>query len=187
MLQYIHRFNNYLRIKMTKCIKYPCEYCNKLCYKKFYRAFCSPICKFMGYVEKTDSCWFWKGRKQDDGYGETGVNGKIKMAHRVSYEYFKKPIEKNMLVLHSCNNRACVNPDHLREGTPKDNSIDCIKANRQRKGEEVGNSKLKSEQVLTIRNLYKQGMIQMKIAEKFNVHQTLISVIVRKVRWAHIK
>lgn len=51
-------------------------------------------------------------------------------AHRISYELFKEEIPKKMLVLHKCDNRICVNPDHLFLGTHKDNALDMIKKDR---------------------------------------------------------
>ena len=66
---------------------------------------------FMKKVNKTESCWEWTGSK--DRYGFFGVNGKIKKAHRVSYEHFKGPISPGLLVRHKCDNPSCVNPDHL--------------------------------------------------------------------------
>ena len=89
--------------------------------------------RFFKYVEKPCShpkgCWIWTGAR-DKGYGHLGItrNGKTKLekAHRVAWEMHNGPIPEGMWVLHNCFNGAggCVNPDHLRLGTPKDNMND---------------------------------------------------------------
>lgn len=78
---------------------------------------------FMANVEKTDSCWIWKGHKDRKGYGKTKLSGKRFGAHRLSYLYHVcDPLD--MHVLHKCDNPICVNPDHLFLGTHSDNMRD---------------------------------------------------------------
>lgn len=68
-------------------------------------------------------CWLWQlGTRL--GYGSTRHNGKTQFAHRVSYQLYKGDIPVGMMILHTCDIKLCVNPDHLRLGTAKDNSID---------------------------------------------------------------
>lgn len=68
-----------------------------------------------------NGCIEWTGRKQKDGYGVI-YNGKFPGgAHRWSYEHYVGPIPEGMEVDHTCYNRACVNPDHLRVVTRKQN------------------------------------------------------------------
>jgi hypothetical protein len=75
-----------------------------------------------------DGCWLWLGRKQPNGYGIY----KSKYSHRFSYEIFKGEIPKGLVVMHSCDNRICCNPDHLSVGTYRDNIMDAVKKGRQR-------------------------------------------------------
>jgi HNH endonuclease/NUMOD3 motif len=84
----------------------------------------------VGYV-LTTPCWRWQKGHFSDGYG--GWKGK--KAHRLSYEIFIGPIPKKFLVLHKCDVRNCVNPDHLFIGRPSDNSADMRVKGRQAKGE----------------------------------------------------
>lgn len=87
---------------------------------------------FMRHVEYADNgCWDWKGSKSR-GYGKLNINGKQKRAHRVSYEMFKHKIPPGLVVMHSCDNPGCVNPDHLSTGTQNDNIQDMIKKGRKK-------------------------------------------------------
>ena len=77
--------------------------------------------KFHGWDEVND-CWIWKGPMAKRGYGcVRAENGKIEKAHRVSYLAFIGEIPEGKLVLHSCDNRSCIRPEHLHIGTQSDN------------------------------------------------------------------
>lgn len=92
----------------------------------------SPIERILSRIKKTKSgCWEWLGSLSGrDGRASISVDGKMRMGHRVSFEHFKGPIEKGLLICHKCDNPKCVNPDHLFKGTQKDNVYDAIKKGR---------------------------------------------------------
>jgi hypothetical protein len=75
---------------------------------------------FMKKIEKTDKCWLWKGQVNKAGYGRHCC----KYAHRLSYIYHIGEIPMDKIICHKCNNKLCVNPDHLYAGTPYDNTQD---------------------------------------------------------------
>lgn len=76
--------------------------------------------RFWWKVEKTKTCWNWTGRTRA-GSGQYWLHGRHWEAHRVSFELANGPIPDGLLIDHICFNRACVNPDHLRLATRKQN------------------------------------------------------------------
>lgn len=72
-------------------------------------------------------CWIWRGCKCH-GYGYIGLDGKLKRAHRVYYEYFGGKIPEGKVIDHLCMNKACVNPDHLEPVSPRENRVRAIRA-----------------------------------------------------------
>lgn len=88
--------------------------------------------RFYEKVQKTESCWLWKGALNSRGYGSLGNGaGKRILAHRYSYVLHRGEIPEGLIVCHTCDVRECVNPEHLWVGTHKDNSDDMFAKNRQ--------------------------------------------------------
>lgn len=155
---------------------------------------------FMARVEKTETCWNWIGTISCWGYPHFKKNGIIVRAHRLSYHLFKGPIPNGLIVRHTCDNRRCVNPEHLLIGTPQDNSNDMVERNRMlvgndwynahkgtiRFGERHPTAKLKEGQVIEIFDLLNRGVPQRKIAKMYGVVQGTIANI-KKDGWKHLK
>ena len=76
-----------------------------------------------------NDCWEWTGAKSR-GYGQLTHQGKHTTAHRFVFGMFREPIKDGAWVLHHCDNRSCVNPDHLYQGSPADNRQDMLKRGR---------------------------------------------------------
>ena len=90
--------------------------------------------RFWDKVEKPrvpGSCWLWQGGKGEKGYGRFTVGGRMEVASRVSYAIHKGPIPSGMIVCHSCDTPACVNPDHLWVGRQEDNMADMDRKGRR--------------------------------------------------------
>ncbi len=140
-------------------------------------------------VGNGDQCWNWLRGKSDSGYGVVWIEGRNKLAHRLAYILsYKDDVGKN-LVLHTCDNRICCNPKHLKLGTYKDNIRDMLDRNRGNppRGERCATSKLDSMDVAKIRKLYSGGLYtQKELSKRFNVSKTEISFIINNKRWRHI-
>lgn len=79
--------------------------------------------RFWAKVEKTDSCWIWKGSKTPANYGLFWTNIKKIYAHRFSYQEANGDIPDGLVLDHLCRNPACVNPQHLEAVTHKVNIL----------------------------------------------------------------
>jgi len=137
-----------------------------------------------------NGCWIYERGLRRGVYGRFQIGGKGSKhvsAHRYSYELHKGPIPEGMVIMHSCDTPRCVNPDHLRAGTHKENTADMIAKGRKvvvaPKGEGHLKARLTEELVLEIRSSTKTNRAW---AERLGVSITCI----RKARvgetWKHI-
>lgn len=150
--------------------------------------------------EETDAgCWEWRGYVGGTGYGQLSRGGKREGAHRVSYRLFVGPIPRGLFVCHHCDNRLCVNPNHLFIGTAADNNADMDRKGRARRGfvsqptpEQVsewvrgeGNPAhiLTEDQVIEIRA---SDLTQRKLATAYGVSPSTIGAIKCGRLWRHL-
>lgn len=147
------------------------------------------IDRFWSKVEKADTCWLWKAGKNSDGYGifYSGKESGMIHCHRLSYLLYFGEIPHNLLVLHTCDIRACVNLAHLFLGTDLTNSKDRNAKRRHAHGVRQGKAKLNDFKILLIRQMAAQGMTQRAIAKELNIdsHST-IGNILRRETWMHV-
>lgn len=147
--------------------------------------------RFWRDVEKTDGCWLWTGARTSDGYGSVRVEGRMVGAHRVAYELAHGAMPTGTSVLHTCDVRSCVRPDHLFLGTQEDNVRDMVAKGRANltgiRGERHHDAKLTADDVREIRRMHAAGEGgYMRLAKRFGVRRTSILKIVRRQTWKDV-
>jgi hypothetical protein len=142
------------------------------------------------------SCWVWSGGilgGKNGGYGVFSVGTRRGyLVHRYSYETNIGPIAEGLCVCHRCDNRLCVNPDHLFLGTRKENNADRDSKGRQviRRGEAFTHAKINDEIVRQIRKRYipyhpTEGA--RALGREFGVSNTVVKWVVIGKIWKHVK
>jgi hypothetical protein len=113
------------------------------------------------------------------GYPQIFHNGRVTSITRMIMETrYGRKLEREISVIHNCDNKLCINPDHIRVGTQQDNMIDC--RNKMR----ITGQKLSDSDVESVRELYKTGNFSQRIlGTRFGVGQDQISRIVNFKRW----
>lgn len=132
-------------------------------------------------VNPESGCWEWTAWIHPKGYGvlPMGGNGKKIRAHRFSWELKHGPIPEGLFALHRCDNRKCVNPEHLFLGDDGDNVRDMVSKGRHGSRKGRTNRKITEAMAMNIRVMYARGGHSMtKIAEIYGVDQNTISGIV---------
>jgi hypothetical protein len=151
------------------------------------------IARFWRYVAKRgdDECWEWQGGISSWGYGVFCVSGKSRGAHRVSaiiHQGSEPP--PSIHTCHHCDNRKCVNPQHLFFGTPSDNQRDAASKGRSggqmMKGERNGHHKLLETDIPAIRAMRANGSTLLAIADAYGVSFGIIGKICRGELWKHL-
>lgn len=94
--------------------------------------------RFWVQVDKSGDCWLWTGAKSPSGYGQFAVNRQPTRVHRYSWELANGPIPAGLSVLHRCDVRNCLKPEHLWLGTAADNQRDMTEKGRGRVGPRNG-------------------------------------------------
>lgn len=140
--------------------------------------------------EKT-GCWEWQKCLSSNGYGaiHSGTSPTILLnSHVAMFQVIHGPVPKGMVVMHTCDNKPCCNPDHLRLGTYLDNIRDAFDKGIMPQGEKHSLAKLTSEQVLEIyslRNNRPRGLLA-SLGRKYGVDRMTIKQIMTGKNWKSV-
>lgn len=181
-------------------MKRNCEECNKEFEPRPYQVkigtgrYCSTKCRGSGvnkpipvedrifkFIKKLSEggCWLFTGFRNKDGYGKIGTTpGKSEPAHRVMYKIKNGEIPKGRVVMHTCDNPACCNPEHLMLGTVNDNVQDMVKKGRNVALSKSDKSKFSIDTINLIRAEYtgRRGQ-KLQLSKKYNCSPTTITNI----------
>lgn len=147
-------------------------------------------------INSQNECWECTFTRNAKGYCKIGIfnfsqfpDRRMFYAHRIAaYVWCNFDLKSDLLVLHRCDNPACVNPDHLFFGTYTDNLQDCIKKGRYRQfhpcGSALGYTKLHERDIPKIRQ---SNETYRKLAKRYNVTPSTIGAVKKGITWTHVK
>lgn len=127
-----------------------------------------------------NGCWEWKLKVRPNGYARVTYLRKSYYAHRLSYFAFVGNIKEGLDICHKCDNRRCCNPEHLFQGTRKDNMQDAVNKGRQAKGFKLPHSKLSESNKIEIMKRVLSGEIYKHIAADYGVTEHAIGALAIK-------
>jgi len=145
-------------------------------------------------VNPVSGCYEWQGSKLN-GYGRITFGNaghperRTTGTHRLAYELAFGPIPNGLQVCHKCDNRSCINVEHLFLGTNKDNADDRETKGRgnQALGSKSSMAKLDEEKILEIRKLKANGARTCELSAKYEVHKSTIKRVISGEHWSHVK
>jgi hypothetical protein len=152
---------------------------------------------FWARVLKTDEgCWKWTGGRAPNGYGITylgfeHVAGKRKSysigAHKFSWILQRGGVPKGLQLLHQCDRKHCVNPDHMKIGTSKENIQEAHARGLSKIGSALSFAKLTESIVAEARKLFAAGTTAKALAKRFGVAHAVMHAAIRGKTWRHVK
>lgn len=143
--------------------------------------------KHIEYEVDENGCWNCVSHRGDSsGYPQARVNNsKTKTISRIVYEFYKEKIKDGNVILHSCDNPKCINPEHLSQGIHQENMIDMVNKNRRKYRKKL--DIWEEEIILDVYDLYKSNLYnQRELSEKYNLSRSIINKIVRGVSYKYL-
>ena len=133
-------------------------------------------------------CWLWYRATTSKGYGAITRDTVTHLAHRISYLVYKGDIRAEDCVLHKCDTRCCVNPEHLFLGDRKDNAVDRESKGRggQVRGSRHYSTSLTEDDVRFIRK--SKGVLKLtELGAMFGLTISAVNSIQFKRTWKHVE
>jgi hypothetical protein len=125
-------------------------------------------------------------KKTGGGYGYMYLNGKHHRIHRLVYEECFGELQEGLVIRHKCDNRICINPEHLETGSNKDNSMDAVSRKRNAFGSRNGRAKITEEQAKEIKNLLQNGLTVTSVMLRMNLSRKIVRSIKEGKTWRHV-
>ena len=179
------------------------RYCSRACANRSRVTTTDYVARFWTNVDRSSQCWEWRSSKDLDGYGLYHLpnpHRKVR-AHRFAYELTHGTIPRGLMVCHTCDNRACVRPDHLFLGTAADNAADMVRKGRSLRGDDAPahrfaakrprgerhpHAKLTADKVREMRALYAAGVPYSELAARYGItHRTAVTAV-QGINWKHV-
>jgi len=128
-----------------------------------------------------NGCLEWQANRNNKGYGMFSVNSYVgnRLAHRLAYEDAYGPIPAGVVIMHRCDNPACVNPAHLEAGTLRQNSQDMARKGR-------GVARLQPGDVVRLRRDYIAGVSRQDLAKRYRISIRSVDDFVYGRSWQHL-
>ncbi len=172
--------------------------------------------RFWSRIEKTQTCWLWRGSAHPDGYGRLSVSSTWVKAHRFAWSLANGPIPERGVIAHRCDTPLCVRPDHLFLTDIAGNNADMKAKGRVASGDRNGTkthperlrrgdghharlrpetltrgeahpmTSLTEQDVRTIRREHQVGTSMGALARRFGVDKTSIFNVVHRRTWRHV-
>ena len=155
-------------------------------------AFTPESMRLLSIIDRKTKCWNWGMSVNKDGYGQARHMGLSFGAHRLMFMLIHPHYDvSGRLICHTCDNRRCINPEHLYAGTHKSNMRDMISRGRDNfvgcpSGERHKDAKLTEKKVIAIRARNNAGEGYRVLAKAYGVDRTTIKNIVKRVTWKHL-
>jgi hypothetical protein len=138
--------------------------------------------------EPNSGCWLWLATLGNEGYGQiVAFNKRVSLAHRLSWELHTGEDPGEFKVCHRCDNRICVNPEHLFLGSDAENVADKVNKNRHAKGIKIHNAVLNDGIVRDMRRDWCSGETVASISRKYGFSHSATRSAVNRITWKHVK
>jgi hypothetical protein len=142
------------------------------------------VIREVNYIQDNNGCHIPIGfTKRTDGYWQFQHKGKKVPVHRYNYESTKGIIPKGYVLRHECDNRECVNPEHLLPGTHADNVRDRVLRGRSATGSDNGRSKLTED---LVREIKQSELPPTILAKQYGIDRKAIYNIRQGLNWRHV-
>lgn len=147
--------------------------------------------RFYGWTVTRNGCWEFLGPRNAKGYGRLRFQGKKVLVHRKMYELFSgREIPEYLITLHSCDNPPCINPDHLRPGTHRENTLEAELRGRSRHplGAENGKSVLNRVSALSMIEDFSTGSFtRRELSAKYGVSTSTVDNVLAQRHWSLVQ